>query len=161
MYANKLIGAVAALNPITNILPYELFIDIPNGTTVVAMNSDFVSYRMLSTACFSYIKDSGRSDDYLTLSYTSNMFDIASTHVTSGISNPGTANAKPMSKSVNFTNTVYATDYASSTKAVDQFLLLSRTTSFAKSTIWKTASGKYSATATIFTPSMPSQISVN
>lgn len=162
VYANKLIASVAALNPITNILPYELFINIPNGTTVIAMNSDFVTYRALSTACFSYVKDAGKSDDYLTLSYTSNMFDISATHVTAGISNPGTSSAKPVtSANATFTNSVYATDYASSSKAVDQFLNLSRTTSYAKATVWRTASGKYTATADIFTPSLPSQITVN
>ncbi|EES71154.1 hypothetical protein POTG_04236 [Paenibacillus sp. oral taxon 786 str. D14] len=69
VYANKLIGVIASLNPITNILPYELFVKIPDGSSTISMNSDFISYRLLSTACFSYVKDSGKSDDYLTMTY--------------------------------------------------------------------------------------------
>lgn len=162
VYANKLIGVIAALNPITNILPYELFVKIPDGSSTISMNSDFISYRLLSTACFSYVKDSGKSDDYLTMTYASNTFTISSSHTVAGIADEGKPTATPLvSSGRSLSYSAYATDYASSSKAVDNFLSLSRSTSYAQATVWKvkdTQNKEHTATASVFTPSMPSQI---
>ncbi|MCM3628814.1 hypothetical protein M3194_15830 [Paenibacillus glycanilyticus] len=158
VYAEKLIGAATSLIPVVNILPYEMFVNIPDGSQFIAMNSYYVTYRALTTAVFSYVKDAGKSDTYQSLSYVSSMYEMSATHMAAGIANEGTSQAKPVTAASKATDySVYATDYASSSKAVDNYLNLSKGTSYAKNAVFTSPAGK-TAKAEMLTPGLPSQI---
>ncbi|SMG43654.1 hypothetical protein [Paenibacillus aquistagni] len=147
IYTQKAIGAI----PVVNLLPYELLFTNNDNVT---NNSHVVTHRSLTTVCFSYVKRSDQSDYYQNLSYSSNMYTLAASHTLAGYNN-----GQPYSKTTDKTNTVYADNYASSSKAVDYFISTTLTgTSFVSSYTFynhdKSANLKYN----VLTPTAPGQV---
>lgn len=143
IYAQKAVGTV----PVVQWLPYELLFSNNNGVT---NNSHVVTYRSLSTVCFSYVKRKGQSDSNQKLSYISNMVSIASTNTLAGY-----RNGKPYTKSTDKTNTSYATNYASSTAAVNAYKNNVKRNSFIRNYKFYNHNKTKSITQSVLTPSYP------
>lgn len=147
MYAQKLVGTI----PVVQWTPYELlFAD----NSKVTNNSYKVTYRSLSTVCFSYVKLSGASDSTQQLTFVSNKFDVASTHVLAGFNN-----GVSYTKSPDTYNLTYADDYASAIKAATAYdNAYAQTKSYASSFTYYNHDKSKSLTAYVLIPSFPIQI---
>ncbi len=107
IYAQKAISLI----PIVSWLPYELlFVSGDNAT----INSSNITYRSLSTVCFSYVNEQGKPQE---LSFISNTYDIAASHTYAGYKD-----GKPFADPVSTYNVVYADRYASTSAAVDSYV---------------------------------------
>lgn len=146
IYAQKAIGNV----PIVNWTPYELLFSSNSGVT---NNSHVITYRSLSTVCFSYVKKSGQSDNYQDLRHVSNMVSIASTNTLAGY-----RSGKPYTQSKDQTNTSYATNYANFSKAVEAHKNNSIHRSYISNYTFYNHNRTKSVTQSILKPSFPANI---
>ncbi|MCM3175568.1 hypothetical protein [Paenibacillus sp. MER 99-2] len=147
MYAQKAVGLI----PVVQWLPYELLF---SSNTNVTNNSHVVTHRSLSTVCFTYVKKSGQSDSYQNLGWISNMFTVASSHTLAGYNN-----GSPYSETKDKTNTVYADNYASGSRAVDYLTGVSlQTRSFISSYTFYNHDRSAKLTYSVVNPSFPLQI---
>lgn len=110
MYVQKAIGQI----PVVSWLPYEFLF---SNNTNVTNNSHVITHRSLSTVCFNYVKLTGQSDDYLDLTFRSNMITVASSHTLAGYNN-----GSPYSKTTDRTQTTYADNYSSAAYAVNAYI---------------------------------------
>lgn len=146
IYTQKAIGNV----PVVRWLPYELLFSDNNEVT---NNSHVITYRSLSTVCFSYVKREGQSDNQQSLSYVSNMVSIASSNTLAGY-----RDGSPYSRTTDKSNTDYATNYANATTAVNEYRNNTTNRSFISNYKFYNHNRTKSITQSIINPSYPVQI---
>lgn len=139
------------LVPIVNFAPWELL--YPNNDNVTN-NSHVISYRALSTVCFTYVKKKGEDDKYQNMTFRSNTFTLASSHTMIGINN-----GQPYSKTTDTNQTVYSDFYANGSKALDAYLdVYAPRSSFVKYFNFYNHDKTVELRDYVINPSFPSQI---
>lgn len=149
IYGQKLLSTgLNAISPVLAWSPYELLF---SNNTAVTNNSHLVTYRSLSTICFTYAKKASESSNYQNLSFVSNMVSIASTHTLAGYNN-----GVPYTKSTDTSTTAYADEFGSMDGACNAYSH-SRNTyySFIKSYVFYNHDRSASITQNVINPKYP------
>lgn len=140
------------LIPIVQWTPYELLF---SSTENVTNNSHVVTYKSLSTVCFSYVKLSNQSDSSQDLSFISNSVSVASSHTLAGFKN-GSPYTETTDKPA---NTISADTYAPLKGAVESYVdIYAPSLSYVSYYRFYNQDKTKSVTEYVINPSFPAQI---
>lgn len=147
IYVQKGIGLI----PIVQLAPYELLFSNNSGVT---NNSHVITYRSLSTVCFSYVRPTSKGDNYQNLEFVSSKISIASSHTLAGYKN-GTPYSKTTDKNVSTSAPIFAPIKEAVMSYVD---VSAQSSSFIHSFSFYNEDNSKSLIEYPITPSFPAQV---